>query len=342
MGDPGPKAWAGAEGRRGGAVAKARTAAPREHGRAAPGARVRWGRRELLALLFLAAPPSLHGAAISLASGAARPLGAGLRPCPGCSAGADAGPAVVSRAPRAEDGARSGGLCAVYAAESQPAMLRLRGGKGNVKAGRSKSVQRSKSPLDRASVKKAEPKKRRLQKPHNLGPADWMKKVKRPELQRREISMKGMAKGRKKLVFHYWTKSKIKKWKESRVAFRTKRRERREMVKGQLEGNNKGEIIHCWARGWKTKFVKWLPSIGEARKLAEEAEKEAAAAAKKQLEEKEAAGDGDNGEEVGEGDEGGEDGGEKTADGGGAVGGGEEEEDFMGGFGGGSDDSGLF
>ena len=341
MVNPGPQACAGAEGSRAGAVATARTAAPREHGWAAPGARVRWGRRELLALILIATPPSLHGDAISLASGAARPLGAGLRTRPGCSVGADAGPAVVSRAPRVEHGARSGGLGAVSAAESQPT-LRLRGGKGNVKAGRSKSVQRSKSPLDRASVKKAEPKKRRLQKPHNLGPADWMKKVKRPELQRREISMKGMAKGRKKLVFHYWTKSKIKKWKEARVAFRTKRRERRVMVKGQLEGNNKGEIIHCWARGWKTKFVKWLPSIGEARKLAEEAEKEAAAAAKKQLEEKEAAGDGDNGEEVGEGDEGGEDGGEKTADGGGAVGGGEEEEDFMGGFGGGSDDSGLF
>ena len=54
-----------------------------------------------------------------------------------------------------------------------------------------------------------------------------MKKLKRPELQRKEVSMKGFAKGRKKAVFHFWTKSRIKDFTEKRVAFRAKRRERK-------------------------------------------------------------------------------------------------------------------
>jgi len=333
-GGQGPGAGAGA------------AAAPHGRGPAAPGARVQWARRALLCALVLAAPLSLHGDAVSLGGGARRAQGVGLRPCREGGMGADAAPAAGGLAPvrRAEGGLGAGGLgAAAAAAGSQPATMRLRGGKGSVKAGRSKSVQRSGSPLRSASVKKAPKKKRRPQKPYNLGPADWMNKVKRPELPRREISMKGMAKGRKKAVFHYWTKSKIKAWTEARVAFRAKRRERRAKGKEQLEGNNKAEVIHCWARGWKTKFVKWLPSIGEARLLEEAAEQEAAAAAKKKLEEKEAAGDGDEdeGEAGADGDEGAGDGETNAVD---AAGGGEEEpeEDFMGGFGGGSDDSGLF
>ena len=243
------------------------------------------------------------------------------------------------------DGESSGG----GSSRSLMNYLHLRGGKGNVKAGRSKSVSRTKSPERSASVKKAPLKKKRKQKQHNLGPADWMKKIKRPELQRRELSMKGSSKGRKKPVFHFWTKSKIKKFTEKRVAFRTKRRERKERLQNQIEGDNKAEVIHCWSRGWKTKFVKWLPSAAEQRVLDEAAAKEAAEAAKKALEEKEAAGGGDDedgggGEGDGGDGEGGEEGGEeakgsapKTA----AAE--EEEEDFMmGGFGGDSEGSGLF
>jgi len=168
--------------------------------------------------------------------------------------------------------------------------LRLRGGKGEVSAkAQSKSTTRSGSPKGKgkgwsASTKKAVKKKKRLQKPHNLGPAEWMKKIKRPELQRRDVSLKGFAKGRKKAVFHFWTKSKIKKFTEKRVAFRAKRRARFEKVQNQLEGCNKAEIIHCYARGWKTKFVKWLPSAAEQRALDETAAKEAEAAAAKVLE----------------------------------------------------------
>jgi hypothetical protein len=234
------------------------------------------------------------------------------------------------------------------AGESQ---LRLRGGKGNVKAGRSKSVTRSASPVTRSvsplrssSVKKVR-KKKRLMKPHNLGPAEWMKKLKRPELQRKEVSMKGFAKGRKKAVFHFWTKSRIKDFTEKRVAFRAKRRERKAKVKTQLVGNNNAEIIHAYARGWKVKFSKWLPSAAEQRVLDEKAAKEASAAAQKAREEKEAAGDAEDeaaGEDGGgeEGAEGGEDGGDAGAGKGAEA---EEDDDFMGGFGGGdSDGSGLF
>jgi hypothetical protein len=47
-------------------------------------------------------------------------------------------------------------------------------------------------------MEKVAKKKKRLQMPHNLGPAEWMKKIKRSELQRREVSLKGFVKGRKK------------------------------------------------------------------------------------------------------------------------------------------------
>ena len=231
-------------------------------------------------------------------------------------------------------------------------LLRLRGGKGSAKT-RSGSVTRSKSPEGKRSTSLQNPKlkiggravkAKKKQKPHNLGPAEWMKKLKRPEQQRREVSMKGCAKGRKKPVFHFWTHSKIKKFTEKRVAFRAKRRERKEKAQGQLEGINKAEVIKAWARGWRTKFQKWLPSAQEQRDLDEAAakqalaEKEAAAAAKA------AAGDeeeGDEGDEEGDQEEGQDEQGEKQAKA--AAADDEEEDDFMGGFGGGSDDgSGLF
>ena len=223
-------------------------------------------------ILLLVAPLSLHGDSVTLDNARMSSYSPHMRSLKGFS---DSGMCRI--------GTASWEL--MTPAQSQ---LRLRGGKGEVSAkAQSKSTTRSGSPKGKgkgwsASTKVV--KKKRLQKPHNLGPAEWMKKIKRPELQRREVSIKGFAKGRKKPVFHFWTKSKIKKFTEQRVAFRAKRRARFEKVQNQLEGCNKAEIIHCYARGWKTKFVKWLPSAAEQRALDETAAKEAEAAAAKVLE----------------------------------------------------------
>jgi len=272
----------------------------------------------LASLMLLVAPLSLHGNSMTLGSGRSdSPLSLCLR-----------------------DGTAAGSS----PAETQ---LRLRGGKGTAKAAR-KPATRSGSPKKNLPVKIKSHllSMKRKMKPHNLGPAEWMKKLKRPELQRKEISMKGHAKGRTKPVFHFWTKSKIKKFTEQRIAFRAKRKERLTKVKAQLEGDNKAEIIHAFARGWKTKFSKWLPSAAEQRAIEEVAVKAASAEAKRKLEEKEAAGGDEGGEEA--------EGGEEEGGGGGEDEGGEdapkaaaeeeEEEDFMMcGFGGDSDEgSGLF
>ena len=291
----------------------------------------------LATLVLLLAPASLHGDSPSTVVASANLYS----PLAGCFEGGKSGVG-------GEDGAAlrrvdRGRVGILTAGESQ---LRLRGGKGNIKAGRSKSVTRSGSPLRSASVQKKKVSRKKPMKPHNLGPAEWMKKLKRPELQRKEVSMKGFARGRKKAVFHFWTKSKIKEFTQKRIAFRAKRRDRKAMTKLQLEGNNKAEIIHAWARGWKTKFSKWLPSAAEQRALDETAAVEAREAAKKAFEEKQAAGDDaaeEGGGEDGDGEEGGEnDDGGGAGDGGGGAGE-EEEDDFMGGFGGGdSDGSGLF
>jgi len=284
----------------------------------------------LASLMLLVAPLSLHGDFVT--------LGSGHRDSPRSLCLRD------SATHRSAGSSPAGALAVTHvAAESQ---LRLRGGKGAVKkAVRSKSVTRSGSPKRSVPIKSHLLSRKRKMKAHNLGPAEWMKKLKRPELQRKEISMKGFAKGRKKPVFHFWTKTKIKKFTEDRIAFRAKRRERKEKVKTQLEGGNKSEIIHAFARGWKNKFSKWLPSIGEQRQIDEIAAKQAAADAKRKIEEKEAAGGGD---EEGDGAEGGDEEGGGDGDEGGdvapqAAAAEEEEDDFMmGGFGGDSDGSGLF
>lgn len=290
----------------------------------------------LTALVLLLAPESLHGDSPPTVSGRVisnSPVEGGLRGVEG-DVRCDSSTALLMRGAR-DDVSEERMLAAGVS------QLRLRGGKGNLKTGRSKSVTRSGSPLRSASVQKAS--KKKPMKPHNLGPAEWMKKLKHPKLQRQEVSMKGFARGRKKAVFHFWTKSRIKDFTQKRIAFRAKRRERRAMTKRQLEGNNKAEIIRAWARGWKTKFSKWLPSAAEQRAIDEVAAREASEAAKKALAEKEAAGDA---EEEGGGEDGdGEDaemqaGGEGDGDAGAAD---DEEDDFMGGFGGGdSDGSGLF
>jgi hypothetical protein len=179
----------------------------------------------LASLLLLVAPLSLHGDAVTLGSArrhspSARCLGAGV-------AHTGLSPLLISAATvqAASLGERVGAEGVWGPATAADSQLRLRGGKGNVKAGRSKSATRSASAGGRsASVKPVMKKKKKMQKPHNLGPAEWMKKIKRPEMQRKEISMKGHAKGRTKPVFHFWTKSKIKAFTEKRVAFRAKRR----------------------------------------------------------------------------------------------------------------------
>lgn len=76
--------------------------------------------------------------------------------------------------------------------------------------------------------------------------------------QRREASTKGAAKGRKKLSYHFWTKSKIK-------TYISKTREYRAKVKIQkdklpIRNYNKGQRKYVW---------KWLPSIEEQRILDE-------------------------------------------------------------------------
>ena len=139
--------------------------------------------------------------------------------------------------------------------------------------------------------------------------------------QRQEISMKGTAKGRKRPTFHFWTKTKIKAYLQSRRKYKEFERKQME-AKKQIRNFNRGEHRHEW---------KWLPSEYEQAQLdkAEAQRKAEEAAAKKKAKEEQGDADEDegNGGDQGDGAADAED--EDQDDGGGKTGPPEEPEEFM-------------
>mmetsp|Transcript_45976 Transcript_45976/g.144202 ORF Transcript_45976/g.144202 Transcript_45976/m.144202 type:complete len:275 (-) Transcript_45976:267-1091(-) len=202
--------------------------------------------------------------------------------------------------------------------------LNLRGGgikaqKRSASNKRKGSASRSRS-LGSNGVKKKKSLKKK-QPSYNLPKDGWFNKIKKPELQRPKISMKGSAKGRKKPVFHFWTKSKTKLF----IAQRVKHAKLVKKMKEKLP-------LKFMAKGVKRCKWEWLPSIREKEILEMEEKRKAEEKAAMQAE------DGNEGEGEGEGGEAaeGENEGETVAknDGGGFE---DEDENFLMGMGG--DDS---